>query len=150
MDNKTSKLELIWKLRPGGRRATARLYLDFIVDNHSLSEVISGDLIGRLGWGVNEYNRESVDVLLLKKSPDLANGRCLLYVCPECGDIGCGAITIKIEKTTEHFVWKEFGYENNYDDGMPLLEEYKHIGPFFFDKDQYSQALCDYLKSVKV
>jgi hypothetical protein len=129
--------------------ATARRYLDFIVDNRSLFKMISGDLIGRLGWGVSEDNRDSVGVLLLKKPPDLPNGRCLLYVCPECGDIGCGALTIKIEKTSEHFVWKEFGYENNYDDGMPLLEEYKHIGPFFFDKNQYSQALSDYLKLVK-
>src|SRR5262245_36752005 len=149
MYNKTSKLELIWNQRPGGGGATARRYLDFIVDNHSLFEMIFDDLIGRLGWGTNEIERDAIDILLLKKPPDLPDGRCLLYVCPECGDIGCGALTVKIERTREHFVWKEFGYENNYYDRMPLLEEYKHIGPFFFDKDQYFQALSDYLKSVK-
>lgn len=149
MDNKTSILEIAWKQRAGGGGATARRYLDFIVDGQSMFEMISGDLIGRLGWGTNEIDKESVNILLLKKPPDLPNGRCPLYVCPECGDIGCGAITIKIEKTAEHFVWKEFGYENNYDDRILLLEEHKHIGPFFFDKDQYWQVLNDYLNSTR-
>jgi hypothetical protein len=149
MDNKTSKLELIWNQRPGGGGATARRYLDFIVDNHSLFEMISDDLIGRLGWGANEIERDAIDILLLKKQPDLPDGRCLLYVCPECGDIGCGALTVKIEKTSGHFVWKEFGYENNYDGRMPLLEEYKHIGPFFFDQHQYFQVLNNYLTSLR-
>lgn len=149
MDNKTSKLEMVWKQREGGGGATARRYVDFVVDNHSLFELITGDLIGRLGWGANEMDRDSVDVLLLKKQPDLPNGRCLLYVCPECGDIGCGALTVRIEKIGEHFVWKEFGYENNYDDRMPLLQGYNHIGPFFFDKHQYFHVLNNYLKSLR-
>jgi hypothetical protein len=111
--------------------------------------MISDDLIGRLGWGANEIERDAIDILLLKKPPDLPDGRRLLYVCPECGDIGCGALTVKIEKTNEHFVWKGFGYENNYDGRMPLLEEYKHIGPFFFDKHQYFQVLNNYLTSLR-
>jgi hypothetical protein len=149
VDSTTSKLELGWSQRAGGGGATARRYLDFIVDGQSLFEIISSELIGRLGWGRSETDKESVNILLLKKQPDLPNGRCLLYVCPECGDIGCGAITIKIEKTAEHFVWKEFGYENNYDDRMPLLEEYKHIGPFFFEKHQYWKVLNEYMKSIR-
>src|SRR5262245_13343238 len=87
MGNKISKLEMAWRHRAGGGGATARRYLDFIVDGKSLFEMISGDLIGRLGWGTSETDKESVNILLLEKQPDISNGRCLLYVCPECGDI---------------------------------------------------------------
>ena len=149
MSDKTSTLEFVWQQHVGGNGATARQYIDFVVDGQSLKVMLRSAQIGCLGWGAAESQKESAAKLLLKSEPELPNGRHLLYVCPECGDIGCGAITVTIEKTAEHFVWKDFGYENNYYDGMPLLENYRQIGPFFFDSNQYSQLLEDYLKSLQ-
>jgi hypothetical protein len=33
----------------------------------------------------------------------------MLYVCPECGDIQCGAMTVEITKTGNTYTWQNFG-----------------------------------------
>ena len=59
-----------------------------------------------------------------------------------CGDlIGCGAITVEIVKTRTGFLWKNFGYENGYDESLPDLENYKQIGEFHFKDAEYQAAL---------
>lgn len=120
-----------------------------MIDGQPLEQRISSNLIGCLGWGNLDYQRDTIARFQLKAESELLNGRNLLYVCSECGDIGCGAITVRIEQAAEHFVWKEFGYENNYDENMPLLEKYPNIGPYFFNKDQYLQVFNDYLTSIQ-
>ena len=59
----------------------------------------------------------------------------MIYVCPECGDLGCGAITANIEFINNEVIWKNFGYED--DIGEPNLTDYQGIGPFVFDKKEY-------------
>jgi hypothetical protein len=39
-----------------------------------------------------------------------------IYICPECGDIGCGAYCCKIEKINGMYIWKDFSYENNFEE----------------------------------
>ncbi|MBK8414551.1 MAG: hypothetical protein IPL22_08630 [Bacteroidetes bacterium] len=73
-----------------------------------------------------------------KRTPELETGRTSFYVCPECGDIGCGAITAKIEITENRVIWKEFGYENNY--SAPQLDNYKSIPHLEFDKTEYIET----------
>lgn len=90
------------------------------------------------------HNTQIYEFLGLTK-PELETGRTCFYVCPECGDIGCGAITAKIEVTEKNVIWKDFGYENNYSE--PDLTDYKEIGPFTFDKKQYLEII-DGLKTL--
>lgn len=136
-----SKLELVWRVRPGGGGKTERRYLDFVVDGRSLRDLLdTGDFIGCLGWLSPRADEEFVQILLRKKPSPLATGRAMLYVCPECGDIGCGALTVKVEKTPDHFVWSEFGFENGYI-RSPEESKYVKIGPFCFNKTEYWQAL---------
>ena len=48
-----------------------------------------------LGWNENEkYNRHVLNVFRLKEKSELESKRVMLYICPECGDIDCGAVTI--------------------------------------------------------
>jgi hypothetical protein len=95
-------------------------WLDFVVDGHSLGEAFaaigegytSGDLIGCLGWANNkDYERSLVRQLLVEQPPELESGRYLLYVCPECGDIGCGAVTVVITDDNDQIGWERFRYE---------------------------------------
>ena len=120
-----------------------RHYIDFIVSGQSLGQIFGlpdFDLIGTFGWTDNkEYENKKKDEFLGISKPELETGRTCFYVCPECGDIGCGAITATIEFTDKHIVWKDFGYENNY--SQPDLTDYKQIGPFTFDKTQYFKTL---------
>jgi len=165
MTSRISVLELAWRVREGARlsrwaRQTRREYLDFVVDGVSLRDAVcdvdagtvAGDLIGCLGWGSNKaYEDGLVDQLMLEKPSELETGRRLLYVCPECGDVGCGAVTAIVEEEAGCFVWKEFGYEVNYrydeDDALFDLAGYEGIGPFRFDKRQYRDTLINRPKS---
>jgi hypothetical protein len=122
-----------------GSIKTDRKYIDFIVSGQSLGELFGlpdFDLIGVFGWTAKKGEEiKHIDEFLGLMDPELETGRTCLYVCPECGDIGCGAITARLEINEKNVMWKDFGYENNYSE--PDLTEYQEIGPFVFDKTEY-------------
>jgi hypothetical protein len=141
-------LTLEYKVREGEvlrnrTTKTERRFIDFIVSGHSLGKhfgLPEFDLVGVFGWSENkEYENQKVDEFLGNKRPELETGRSSFYVCSECGDIGCGAITAKIEVTDSIVIWKDFGYENNYSE--PDLEDYSQVGPFIFNKTEYNKAI---------
>lgn len=138
LDNGISKLELVWRTRSGGSGKTWREYLDFVVDGQSLQDLIDpGDLIGCLGWLPEKEDANFVDRLLLKKPSILGNDRHLIYICPECGDVDCGAISVQIYKSCHEFIWSNFGFEKDTDSRINDLKSYVHVGPFHFDKHEY-------------
>lgn len=142
MTEHISKLELTWRTRQGGGGKSHREYLDFVIDGQSLYDLLQpGDFIGCLGWLQTQVEQQIVGELLLKRPTELKTGRNMLYICPECGDIECGAITVRIEKTSECFVWKDFGYENGGGESEHNPQSYKTIGPFQFRKAEYWQTL---------
>jgi len=136
-------LTLAPKLRKGQANKLEGKYMDFIVSDKALSDVFvvsELDLVGALGWTENKaYESGQLDQFLGIKAPELKTGRISFYVCPMCSDIGCGAITARIEITDNAVIWKDFGYETNYSE--PQLTEYQHIGPFIFEKEAYKKIL---------
>ena len=135
----TSVIELKWKRREGGGGRTQRDYFDFVVDGASLSEMFGGDLASCLGWFVPERNAQAVYRLLLKEPADLPNNRRSLYVCPECGELDCGAISAVIERVGEKVIWRDFAFQRHYDEVEPIKG---HEGiSFTFDRAQYNQAI---------
>lgn len=139
-DVKTSVIRLEWKRREGGGGKTQRDYLDFVVDNKPLSEIIESDLISPLGWFVAEENTKSVRRLLLEEPADFPNNRRSLYVCPECGDLGCGAVSAVVEQVEDKIIWRDFGYQNNYLDEI-IFDDYESINTIVFDKVEYENAI---------
>ena len=133
--------------RPGssepGPTQAARVSLDFVVDGDSLlAQLIKvdgghGDFMGCFVQGFDSENRRKQAQLLEAGSPDTEEGRYLLYVCPECGDIGCGAYGAKIRIAEETVEWYEFAYETGYEPGRSLPS----IGPFSFARVEYEQAM---------
>ncbi|HET9430258.1 MAG TPA: hypothetical protein VFO70_03730 [Chitinophagaceae bacterium] len=128
------------KTRPGASNKHERHYLDFVISGLSLREIlgINGcDLISPFGWGDNkEYERDLIKVLTLRRKSDLATERVMLYVCPECGDIDCGAITANVVDQGDRIVWKDFGYETGYGG---VTENYD-IEPIEFERQNYFKA----------
>src|SRR6188508_1568482 len=124
-------LTLASKYRKGDTNNPERRHLDFIISEQALSQYFESselDLIGTFGWTENKvYESEQLDQFLGLKGSELKSGRVCFYVCPICGDIGCGAITAVIEVTDTSVIWKDFGYET--DDAEPDRTEYKPIGP---------------------
>lgn len=133
---------------PSGITKGKRNYFDFIVSGKSLGEILGAeklDLIGNFGWTDDlEYENRQISEFLKEKNPTLETNRNMFYVCSECGDISCGALTGKISETENEIIWSEFAYENN--DGQYDLTEYQNIGPFIFDKESYRTKINE-LKS---
>lgn len=120
---------------------TAREYLDFLVSGIPLKTLLNietADYITLLGWMTNQkYERYILNVFMLKEKSALNNGRVMIYVCPECGDIDCGAITANIRDHGNKIIWSDFGYENSYGG---LIETYDQIEPIEFDRTGYFSA----------
>ena len=78
--------------------------------------------------------------LLLADGGDASENRVSLFICPECGDLGCGAITVRIERLDTGIVWRDLGYENNYEPTVDL-DWFATVGPFMFEPHVYVPKL---------
>ncbi len=116
---------------------------DFVINGTSLLDTIvkeSGghkDFLGCFARGWEKLNERSLNQLLLREKPETESGRTLVYLCPECADIGCGAYGCKITKVGSFYVWSDFAYENGYEDPQPI----SNLGPFEFTAEDYESAV---------
>jgi hypothetical protein len=139
---------------PNGTYKSERHFLDFAVNGHSLWEMVgrSRDMVSVLcqEYAPDESSR-AANRLLLTERGDFPNDRRSLFICSECGDLGCGAITALVVRERGAIAWKDFGFENTYEKNV-VLNEYKGIGPFVFDAVSYEGVLLqaiDRLKALK-
>jgi hypothetical protein len=112
------------------------------VDGRSLAELLGAtqrDLVGRLDRDHANRNAQSLRVLTGSAQPDFGNDRVMLLVCPECGDLGCGAITAALHLEGDTITWSEFRHENNY--AASMTTRFKNVGPFTFIARAYRAAL---------
>src|SRR6266568_517412 len=137
-----------------GTSKSERHFLDFVVDGESLWEAL-GERHDMVSILCAEYSSDetakAVGRLLLNGKADLPNDRRSIFVCSECGDLGCGAITTVVERQGETITWKAFGYENTYEDKV-VLDAYSTVGPFTFDATAYEHTLAkavDLLRRAK-
>jgi len=137
-------LETVRAERPGqqlshGASKTRRLYWDLVVGGKPLSSLLPQtlDLISPLGWGSPDFHRRAQAELLLEGPASFSEGRRALLVCPECGDLGCGAISAIIEKRGQLVVWRDFGYQTNYEGTVRTID----LEPLTFDWDRYSATI---------
>lgn len=145
MVNKLSRAVLV---RPGttsGSATTAaRVSCDFQIDGQSLLRSLisedgsQGDFMGVLVQGFPECQANVTMQLLLQAEPSSETGRILLYVCPECGDLSCGAYSARVSRDSSTFSWSDFAYENGYEDARAL----GHVGTFEFEAHQYEAAIA--------
>jgi hypothetical protein len=137
-----NRLELVRRERLGGGGQTQRSWLDFIVDGASLCDTLkAGGYIGCLGWGDPGVEASSLRQLMQGERSQLPDGRVMIYVCAECGDLGCGAVTVAVRREGDTIIWDHFGLENNYDPEMTDRESYRHVGPLRFPAEHYWHTL---------
>jgi|SRR6267142_407640 len=154
MERKLSTLELVLRQRPyvkspSGTFQSERNYLDFVIDGQSLAERARYDLVSVLckEW-VLEEREKSVRRLLLEEAADFPDDRRSLLICGECGDIGCGAVSIIIHLSEKTVLWQDFGYQNNYEPEIHRVH-LKDLGPFEFDLVDYKTKLTRALDMLK-
>jgi len=130
----------------GGITKQERHSVDFVINGNSLftaTHADKKDMCGRFSAETKNWNQESARAFLLEGDPDegLDNQRFMVFVCSECGDLGCGAITCEISRDGDSVIWQHFAYENGYDPKMTDLDSYSHIGPFCFHEDEYRRVI---------
>ena len=132
-------IHLSEEVRQRGRRH----WRDFVIDGRALGKILDiPDVISGFGWTPADFEQAYARRLALRAPADIEPDRVALYVCPECANLGCGAVTVSVEETDRGFKWSRFGFENNYDPGMADFESYVNVGPFEFDKDRYLGVLA--------
>ncbi|ANQ49384.1 hypothetical protein MY04_2010 [Flammeovirga sp. MY04] len=132
---------------------TQNSFYDFSIDGESLFDICDmekSDRIGSLGWGLsNDYNKSLFRQFLNEEeNKELKSGRIMLFVCSECGDIGCGGTTFKLIETETEIIWTEFGDEDNIELDIDF-SDYKNIGPFRFEKTEYKRLFIEYMNLTK-
>ena len=137
--SEASTLALEIRQRPGVDSRTPREFLDVLVDSHRLLDRIGwegADLITPIGWGVPAAQLSAIRQLQRDEPSTLPSGRVLLFVCPECGDIGCGAIAVRITRSGSDVIWSDFARENGYEEPLPI-----DCDPIRFNARDYWNAL---------
>jgi hypothetical protein len=126
----------------GGAYEVHRDFVDFVVDGRPLLHTLSDlDAVSPLASDIPPaIFTAQVHGLLLEADAPLEGGRHIIYGCPECADLACGAVTAVIEKDGDDFVWRDFAWQT---DERPDLElnGYHGIGPFRFHGAAYRAAL---------
>lgn len=91
-----------------------------------------------MGCFVSGYAKECerVSSMLLDVPPE-SGKRVLLYICPECGDVACGAYSVLVRRELEWYVWESFAYQTS-DCELNAVEAF---GPFVFDASTYRAAV---------
>ncbi|MFR0355976.1 oxidoreductase [Streptomyces sediminimaris] len=135
-------------MRAGGLLADGdyqvhRDFVDFIVDGRPLLFRLSDlDAVSPLASDVPPaIFTEQVRSLMLEAEAPLPDGRYVVYGCPECADLACGAVTAVIERDGEDVVWRDFAWQTG-EHADPELNGYRGIGPFRFRGEQYREALA--------
>ncbi|MCH0563548.1 MULTISPECIES: oxidoreductase [unclassified Streptomyces] len=126
----------------GGGYQIHRDFLDFVVDGRPLLLSLSDlDAVSPLASDVPPaLFTEQVRSLLLEGGALLPGGRYVLYGCPECADLGCGAVTALIERDGDDYVWRDFAWQTSEDVDLEL-NGYPGTGPFRFRGEEYRAVL---------
>ena len=102
--------------------------------------MIDEDLVSCLGWFTAEEDEHAAQRLLLSGPSDV-EGRVSVYVCPECGDLYCGALTVVIERQGDELVWKEAAMSTfDWADEM-WLHDKTDLPELRFDADPYRAVI---------
>jgi hypothetical protein len=74
---------------------------------------------------------------MLLDAPRESGKRVLLYICPECGDVGCGAYLALVRRHRESYVRERFAYQTSESTLTPV----ENFGPFVFRANLHTAAL---------
>ncbi len=134
-----SQLTFERAIRGGGGGRTEIVHWDYLVDGVSLRERLKvGDMISPFGWLRPAADARFRQILLLKQPSDLKPGRVPIFVCPECADYGCGAVTAAVTKDGDFIIWDSFAHENNYSDEAHPIAEHRQQRLSFHRSEYWS------------
>ena len=127
---------------PDGTYQMHRDFLDFEVNGHPLLPRLADlDAVSPLASDLGPtVFAEQVRRLLLEAGPPLDGGRYVIYGCPECEGLACGAVTAVIERDGPDLIWRDFLWQTDRTPA-PGLDGYHDIGPYRFHGGRYRAEL---------
>lgn len=134
---KVNTLELAWTTRET-KDEDPLTYLEFIVDGQPLAKYLKiekENYVSPLGYGSQIYQETVKQEFKLATTSIAKSGNVMIYVCPTCGDIACGAITTKILRKGTFIIWTDFAFENNYE--SPDYDYCQEIPALCFNSQDY-------------
>ncbi|WP_338492194.1 hypothetical protein [Streptomyces sp. SJL17-4] len=124
--------------------------VDLVVDGrallHRLDEAEGMDTVSPLAGDLPPALRAEHVRGLLDPDPDggpvssLPGRRRVIYSCPDCEDLGCGAVTAVVEHDGEDVVWRDFAWQTG-PTADPAREGYPGVGPYRFHRATYRTVL---------
>lgn len=127
--------------RSGGATCTERTSADFLIDGQSLLEMLVESAGGHsdfMGCFVSGYAKECKRMsTMLLVIPPVGGKRVLLYICPECGDVACGAYSVLVRRERESYKRESFAYQTSESDSKTV----EAFGPFVFDANMYKNSV---------
>jgi len=130
------ELSLIWTTHPN-KIYLGRQYLDFIISGQPLREYLeekNNSNVTPFGFFSNvEEQKRALRELKFQQKTQLKENRVELYICEDCGDIGCGSITTEIKDLRDKIIWKNFAFQNNLDEIGQLI----NVDQLEFDRQNY-------------
>ena len=134
------ELQLKWTNQPDSEYS-GRQYLDFIIGGQSLKDHLgmkNDSSVTHFGFFPNkEEQKRALKEFRLQQKTQLSDNRIELYVCGNCGDIGCGAITAKIIDRGDRIVWAEFANQSD----QKEIGEIINVEEIEFNRQNYFNAL---------
>jgi len=140
------RLEHAIRHRPGfasgGITKTERFSVDFVINGQSVVKMLDrargseSDLMGCFVAGFADENQRTASRLLMEEAPDSPSGRVIVYACAECGDIGCGAYTVRVSQQDGKWVWGDCAWENGYEDPRRIM-----LPTFEFNDQNYREVI---------
>jgi hypothetical protein len=85
-----------------------------------------------------ELEKIALNEFRLKQKTRLLDGRVELYICNDCGNIGCGSITAKIIDRGDKIIWTEFGEQSSEDE----IDEFINVEEIVFERKNYFNAFA--------
>ncbi len=119
-------------------------YFEIEVDERRLAHHFAGRFgahpsqLSPLGLSsANENYRAKVVAQFLAEAPsDLESGRIPVLVCEDCGDVGCGAFTVRVVREGELIKWTDWAFENGNEPAQEITWPTRP-GDFTFDRKEY-------------
>lgn len=136
-----------------------RRFLDFSLNGLSLVSLFGGagydGLISCL-WIDNAAaapaSADAAQRLLGRRSGDAPDGTVSMYVCAACGDLGCGALTARVELHEDLVTWSDWGYRTDRvgDDSWEVPPDIDGIPvrDFVFERDDYERVMIDAIERI--
>ncbi|MFJ1968256.1 oxidoreductase [Streptomyces sp. NPDC087903] len=125
-----------------GEHRVHRDFTDFVVDGRPLLFRLRDlDAVSPLAHDIPPAILTArIRALLLETDAPLPGGRHIVYGCPECQDLACGAVTVVIARSGDDYVWRDFAWQTGAHADL-RLDGLHGMGPFRFDGTGYRTAL---------